>query len=455
MRTAMLLMSLLCCAGLSAGNPRMYVYRNDGGFDRVELADGTELVHHIGAGRSVLVAGGTEVPLDAVDSCAVRTVDVPAVRIRLTDYPDVTQLWDKELYLDATIEIDGNGYVDDLAATKVSVKGRGNSTWSMPKKPYRLKCGKKTAIGGLKKAKSYAILANYIDPSLMRNAVALTIAARLGMPFTNSFVPCEVWLNGHAQGAYLLTEKIGIAGASVDIDEETGVLLEMSTEFDEAFRFRSPEYQLPVMVKDPDFEELYEDDPSGPTPDERLAVWRDDFTAAEKAVSEGRAFEAFDLDAFVNCLLVNDICGNSEVGWPKSVYLYKERAGDDCLYRFGPVWDFDAAFNVADADRTPASPEKPLWLNGMFARMAEHPQFKAAYRARLEYFAAEILPEIYAFIDSYAALVEPSAKLNGLQWPAAHAGWTWAESSFDAAAHADALRQWLAARMDFLLRGTY
>ena len=77
MRTAMLLMSLLCCAGLSAGNPRMYVYRNDGGFDRVELADGTELVHHIGAGRSVLVAGGTEVPLDAVDSCAVRTVDVP------------------------------------------------------------------------------------------------------------------------------------------------------------------------------------------------------------------------------------------------------------------------------------------------------------------------------------------------------------------------------------------
>lgn len=455
MRATILMAALLWCAGLSAGNPRMYVYRNDGGFDRVELADGTALMHRMEAGGGVLRAGAAEVPLSAVDSCAVRTVDVPAVSIRLTDYPDATQLWDKELYLDATIEIDGNGYIDDLAATAVRVKGRGNSTWSMPKKPYRLKFAKKTAIGGLRKAKSYAILANYIDPSLMRNAVALTIAAKLGVPFVNSFVPCEVWLNGHAQGAYLLTEKVGISGASVDIDEASGVLLEMSTEFDEAYRFRSPLYQLPVMVKDPDFEELYEDDPSGPTPDERLAAWRDDFTAAEKAAGEGRAFEAFDLDAFVNYLLVNDICGNHEVGWPKSVYLHKERPGTDCLYKFGPVWDFDAAFEIADADKTPRSPETPLWLNGLFARMAEHPEFKEAYKARLEYFADEILPEVYEFIDSYAALVEPSAKLNGLQWPEASVGWTWAESSFDTMARVAALRQWIGARVEFLLRSTY
>ena len=43
----------------------------------------------------------------------------------------------------------------------------------------------------------------------------------------------------------MLTEKIGINGASVDIDETTGILFELDTNYDEEFKFYSKRFGLP------------------------------------------------------------------------------------------------------------------------------------------------------------------------------------------------------------------
>lgn len=43
---------------------------------------------------------------------------------------------------------------------------------------------------------------------------------------------------------------------------------ELSTEFDEPFKFRSDLWNLPVMVKDPDLSEIAEDNPDGPSADD-------------------------------------------------------------------------------------------------------------------------------------------------------------------------------------------
>lgn len=136
------------------------------------------------------------------------------------------------------------------------------------------------------KAKTFALIANYIDPSLMRNPVALWTAQQLELPFSNHSVPVNVYLNGHYKGAYMMTEKIGIGGGSVDIDETTGMLFELDSNFDEDFKFNyyfpnNYSKTLPVMVKDPDLTEVKPDETERDT---YFKQWQSDFTEMANAV---------------------------------------------------------------------------------------------------------------------------------------------------------------------------
>ena len=133
----------------------------------------------------------------------------------------------------------------------------------------------------------------------MRNAVALKLGSCSKCPFTNHCQPIRVYFNGIFKGAYFITEKIGITGASVDIDEETGILFEMDTNFDEDYKFWSRYYNLPMMVKDPDLSEIAE--VKGVTPESLLSSWRDDFTEFERKVYMGEDLStSLDMESLVN-----------------------------------------------------------------------------------------------------------------------------------------------------------
>ncbi|MDE6329218.1 MAG: CotH kinase family protein [Muribaculaceae bacterium] len=436
----------------------LLIYRNDRQFNMVKLDSTTSMQHIQGEDGYYLAFPDSEtqpIELSAIDSCIVRRSDIPVLRFTFPDYPDRYQVWDKENYINATLSIDGNGYSDNLEETTLTVKGRGNSSWSKPKKPMRLKFPSKTSICGLKKAKSYVLLADYLDNSHMKNAVAFWLAQRIGVPCANTGVPCHVYINDRYTGAFLLTHKIGINSASVDIEETEGMLFELSTEFDENYKFYSDIYKLPVMVKDPDFDELYEDDPEGPTPEERLALWEGDFNKAVYSATYGEGFDEFDLDSFVGYLLVNNIVYNDEIGHPKSLYLHKSSMAEGEVYRFGPVWDFDVAFDLLvpgdDDTYTPRRPDSPIWLNYLFKSLIARPGFAEAYKARFDEFEKEILPDLLDFIDQYAALIEPSAKLDGLAWPEYQSyGWIYRTPSFDHRESVAHLKEWLVARTAFL-----
>ena len=456
-KTILSAIAAIIALGMGAEVPQTHIYRTDGGFERLE---GDVVCSHVDASgvkiaRFTDAAGGVKaITVDAIGHIDIAQTAVPRIFIDIPGNPALKQIEEKELYLDARISIEGNGLIDDLEECDVSVKGRGNSTWWMPKKPMRLKFAKKTALAGMKKAKSYVLLANYIDPSLMRNAVAMWLAREMGIAWANHIVPCEVTFNGNNLGAFMLTEKIGIGGASVDIEETEGVLLELSDEFDEKYKFRSATYNLPVMVKDPDFDELAEDDPSWGTPEAKLAQWQEDFNRAERLAGDGRGFEAFDLDSFVDYLLLYNIVLNSEIGHPKSLYLHKERLGDDCLWKFGPAWDFDASFNLMEGtgDGYRLRPhDGTIWLNAMFEKLVATPGFIERYKERFTRFETDIYPRLLDFVDEYARLVRPSAEVNGSLWRAGdEMGWCKAVSSNGHDTHASALRQWIVDRVAHL-----
>ncbi|MDE7440626.1 MAG: CotH kinase family protein [Muribaculaceae bacterium] len=448
------------CAILATAQQNVCVYVNHSTFHQIKPEDGIWLNHTVN-NDSVFVSfkdwitGEQTLPVSVVDSCVVRQNDIPVLRFSFPDYPDVDYLWEKELYLDACLSIEGNGMVEDEEELSLKVKGRGNSTWGMPKKPMRLKFSKKTSICGFKKAKNYVLLNNYLDPTMMRNVLAMWLAKRLGVPYANTMVPCHVFINGHYSGAYTLTEKVGINSGSVEIEETEGILFELSTEYDEKYKFRSEVWDLPVMVKDPDFDELYEDDPEGLTPEERLALWQEDFNRAEAAVKEGRADEAFDMESAVNYFILYEFVKNSEIGYPKSFYLHKNSLAEGEKYYFGPAWDFDVAFNllvVRDGVANPASPEGDIWVNALIGEMTDSEAFQNLYKERRKIFQEEFFPEMLEYLDTYAALIEPSAKLNGLRWPDSgfYSSWTFVEPSFDTKRHVAELREWLIQRAEYL-----
>lgn len=452
----LLLLLLPLLAYGEQAHPWLHIYRNDVNFHSIKAAQIDSITHKLYEDESLdsMIVNGKEnrlsVPLSNIERCAIGT-NVPTVYITIPDNPGLTELYDKELYLDAMISIDGNGVVDDLEPTAVSIKGRGNSTWNYAKKPYRLKFDKKIAICGLAKAKSYALIANYIDCTLMRNAVALKMGQLLNMPFTNHCQPIRVYFNGIFKGAYFITEKIGITGASVDIDEESGILFEMDTNFDEAYKFTSMYYGLPMMVKDPDLSEIAE--LKGVTPQSLLETWGDDFEAFESNVSRGEDLStSLDMESLVNYMLVYNVCGNREPAWPKSVYLYK--ASLDDVYHFGPIWDFDWGFTYNDGVEG-KSPNLPLmdlssWEKRgalFFIQLFSRPEFRTLYREKLDNFKQTLLPTLLEYMDEYADEIEPSAIENGVVW-APEAGRT--EGSFNFRENVKTLKQWIIDRVEYI-----
>jgi hypothetical protein len=174
------------------------------------------------------------------------------------------------------------GVFDDFEG-EIQVRGRGNSTWNYPKKPYRIKLPSKESICGFTKAKNYVLLANYIDPTMMRSAVASMAAQHAGMPYPTHSTPVDVYFNKNYKGSYTLTEKVGFNNGSINLsktDEENAILFELDTNFDEDLRACSKHFRLPIVVKDPDAPE----DPIAAQ--EWFEEWLMDFDAMEYAVKK-------------------------------------------------------------------------------------------------------------------------------------------------------------------------
>lgn len=415
-----------------AQNEKLYIYRNDKQFHFFNGNSVEATYTKTGDAYSTMQINDLCIPLTSIDSCVVRTNGIPDFYVNLIDYPELEELvqdWGKNFIYKANLRMDGNGIYDDLELQEVEFRGRGNTTWMQPKKPYRFKMKNKASVCGLPKAKSFALIANFIDPTHLRNASALWLANRLEMPFSNHAIPVNVYLNDKYRGLYMLTEKIGIGGGSVDIEEESGILFELSVEFDEDYQFLiafksalSDEYvNLPVMIKDPDLSELKED------PQEReeyLNLWRDDFTQMINAITHPNDFdisEYLDIDQAAKYLLIYSVMANIELQHPKSTYIYKEGLGTEHLYKFGPAWDFDWSLgyrgNSIELNKTDLPLFSQLTGSKFFLHLVKNPLFMSRYRQLWNDFYKNIYPEMISYIDNYAHLIEPDAKINGIKWP--------------------------------------
>lgn len=137
---------------------------------------------------------------------------------------DGVAIVDKENEISGTmmiLESGGNKTTYDL-----SIRGRGNATWNYEKKPYKIKLEKKSEILSMKANKSWVLLANYTDKSLIRNTVANETSRIVGMDWTPDTRYVELVINGEYLGNYQLSESVKEGKNRVPLDEESGFLIE-------------------------------------------------------------------------------------------------------------------------------------------------------------------------------------------------------------------------------------
>ena len=107
---------------------------------------------------------------------------------------------------------------------EAGIRLRGNSTRNVPKKAYRIKFNSKQNMLGLNngnKMKSWVLLADFYDPSMLRNSTALYIAKGLleNNWYSSDFKYVEVYINSQYQGVYLLAEQQQINKNRININE--------------------------------------------------------------------------------------------------------------------------------------------------------------------------------------------------------------------------------------------
>ncbi|UEM46534.1 minor tail protein [Mycobacterium phage JuicyJay] len=373
---------------------------------------------------------------------------ISTLRIDTNDVP----IADRETYIEATFEIEGITYNGEI-------RGRGNSTWDFPKKPWRVRLDSAAALLGMPSSRHWALLANYIDRSAARNAIAMQIGSRLsGLDWTPKYRYVEVVLNGTYEGLYQLMEIVRFDPNRVDAeaaDDATGLgltgayLLEIDSYRDADVVIDTVHDDLPIIMDDPDgsvteqatyiedwlnnFETvLYDDD-----------EWLDPETGYKTLI---------DLDSFVDWYLVNELLVSIDAGFETSVKMYKTRDTIDTPGKLflGPLWDYDQSMGRAGSttfshegwwllETTQPASGTPYPGATWIVRMMSDPDFLDAIEVRW--------PQIVALLDDLEDLVTKTLRHIALGrvndqvlWPD---GGTWSTNASE-------IVDWLEDRMEWI-----
>lgn len=352
------------------------------------------------------------------DSKLYQLTNLPTVVINTPDDEEITS---KEHELSSNVYIISDDGTNLLATTGTGVRGRGNSTWSFPKKPYRLKFSfKQSPLGAPASAKKWTLLSNYGDKSLLRNITAFEVSRRVGMSYTPFCHPVDVIVNGDYRGCYQLCDQVEAAPDRVDAKD--GYLIEIDAYADQEESWFRSANGTPVTIKHPDEDEI--------TSDERFFI-SNFFNLMENAVFSSHYMDPvngyrkyLDMDSFLRNFIIGEFCGNVDAFW--SVYMYKDY-GQGKLYT-GPIWDND--LSLENDYRLYPTNDIPdfVYLNHGSAASAAVRQMvtrivtddSIAHDRMVELWEAACgeggLDTLSEYIDEQAELLQQSQELNFMRW---------------------------------------
>ena len=372
---------------------------------------------------------------------------------------------DHSLKASGSMMIYDSSFNQEYSGVISQIKGRGNTTWNAPKKPYQIKLDKKAAlldpVNGKQKAKKWLLLSNPFDPTLLHNAIAMNTAYELGLEETPEGRSVDLYYDGEYRGNYYLCEKVEIGAGRVDIhnlgddiedvnpdvdldglpeadgvngngnavhyvdgvddpeDISGGYLLELDSVFAEAEKTYFHTRVGDFVSKEPEYLSLNAVNYISEFVDEAIECT---LKGGVHPVTGKTTFEYLDRESFARyCLLMEWIKNNDT--YVSSTFFYKPE-NEDMLYA-GPVWDCDASMGARKGVESPFN-----WRGlGWSGRWLQMPEFKAAMQEVWLNNLKPIVQKLFSDEDSshmsvadYIDNIRSSKAMNFTVWGYGYAG---------------------------------
>jgi len=367
----------------------------------------------------------------------------------------------------------------------VGIELRGSSSQSFPKKGYSFETWKadgsnnNVPVLGLPAENDWVLHGPYSDKSLMRNALAYTLAGWI-MDYAPRVRFCEVVINGDYRGVYLFTEKIKRDKNRVNIstlnpdenagDDLTGGYMLKFDKFDGAFTDGFPSLYPPFPGSNGQTVYQYH----YPKPDEISVAQRNYIQGVideMEMVMQSPDFadptsgyrKYFDVPSLIHFLFIQEI-GRNVDGYRLSTFMYKDKDSKDPRLHLGPIWDFNLAFGNVDYCIGPGTTGWALDFNNYcpgdywvihfwWQRLWEDPAFLAEMRQRWVGLRADQLSNerIFHLVDSLENMLQAPAARNFERWPVL-GQYVWPNPYIHSTyqAETDYLRNWLVNRLAWL-----
>ncbi len=349
---------------------------------------------------------------------------------------------------------DKNGTVEFIDTDGMcKFKVRGNATKDYLKKPFQIKLPTRANLYNMGSAKTWLLLANYDDQSLLRNSVMYKIGEKLGMQ-TCDFRSIDLFINGEYYGVYLLCEKVQIgknrleiaeledendelnssyalyptsvtSGSIIDTtnlsqysyipnvtnpsDITGGYLIELDNNYySSELCYFTTDYGNHYVVKSPEYASRQEV--------EYIATL---FADMEEAImsssgynSKGKHYsEYIDIDSFASAYIMQEFGRNYDAG-SSSMYFYKDKDENGVTSKIykGPLWDCDNT--LGNIHKNGASSTTGYWAKNrsIWAGLTSKPEFNLLVSQKF----AEVYDYIFdmidngGFIDNEVALIGDS-----------------------------------------------
>lgn len=351
------------------------------------------------------------------------------------------------------------------------MKCRGNNSFLYGKKPYQIKLKEKTSLSGMNRGKTWVLLANWVDISLLRNQIMLDLSRAAGLKYAVGCVQADIWINGSYNGLYLMTEKIQIGKGRIDItnlekatkkvnpdpfdageeqtDKPAGLLLLRSypqvkdpeditggyiftVEKHARLRdYKRPGFktmnQLSVRIKEP----TYPSEGQAKYLAGRVSEMQQALLAPDGINPEtGKAYQEYlDETSFAKKLLIEDFCKNYDLAGG-SQFMYKDSDLKDPLIYAGPAWDYDLSCgNMVDRGEAPGTPYVTVYRreSNLYWMLYNHESFRKLtgliwqrdFRPAVEVLLGQREAEpdgIVRSLDEYRERISASADMNYKRW---------------------------------------
>ncbi|MBQ7564561.1 MAG: CotH kinase family protein [Lachnospiraceae bacterium] len=303
------------------------------------------------------------------------------------------------------------------------LQGRGNTSWTdAEKKSFSLRFNERMPLFEDATHKSYNLIANAFDRSLLKNLMFNKLARDVGIPYQPEEELIILLVDGKYHGIYTLTTKMTVDSKRIALEAE-----DMLFQFDPAVGEASQdegEALIPYTSKywngDPFinegafFELLYPEDADEETralAEERVQAMID---AIEDTESDAY-LDYIDLDNLARFYLIQEISMNYDAHH-RSIYAFYRNGR---IY-YGPVWDMDLTlgkeFEKYGMEWT--EPEG-FYVNqaGIYKALFEHPDFVARVKELYENELREKSYAALAYAREEEARIAKDAEFNFREYP--------------------------------------